>query len=71
VRAFGYTDGANTDHFVDDDDSIFEHDINRIAAAEVTFGCNPPDNDRYCPEEPVQRDQMASFLKRALSGAAG
>jgi hypothetical protein len=29
-------------------------------------GCNPPDNDRFCPEGPVTRGQMASFLVRAL-----
>ncbi|MGH8936715.1 MAG: PQQ-dependent sugar dehydrogenase, partial [Acidimicrobiia bacterium] len=45
---------------------IFEEDINRLAAAGITFGCNPPDNDRYCPDDPVLRDQMASFLARAL-----
>src|SRR5690606_959318 len=29
-------------------------------------GCNPPDNTSYCPTEDVRRDQMASFLARAL-----
>src|SRR5690606_3323142 len=27
----------------------------------------PPANDSYCPDEYVKRDQMASFLGRALS----
>ena len=53
---------TDDDHFVDDEDSIFEESINRIAAAGITTGCNPPENDRYCPEEPVRRDQMAKFL---------
>lgn len=66
VRAFGYTDPGPGDRFVDDDDSIFEADIDRLAAAGVTLGCNPPDNDRFCPTDPVRRDQMASFLGRAL-----
>jgi SpoIID/LytB domain protein len=69
VRAFAYTDGGEGDRFVDDDDSIFEADIDRLATAAVTFGCNPPDNDRYCPADAVRRDEMASFLDRALTGA--
>jgi hypothetical protein len=66
VRAFGYADGAGADQFTDDDGSVFESDIERMAAAGVTLGCNPPDNTRFCPGEPVQRGQMASFLTRAL-----
>jgi stage II sporulation protein D len=69
VRAFTYTDGGEGDRFVDDDESIFEADIDRLATAAVTYGCNPPDNDRFCPTDPVRRDQMASFLDRALTGA--
>ncbi len=65
-RAFNYP-ATGTDFFVDDDDSIFEADINAIADAGVTKGCNPPANDRYCPKDNVKRDQMASFLARALS----
>ena len=45
---------------------MFEDAINRIAAAGVTLGCNPPANDRYCPNEEIARDQMATFLTRAL-----
>lgn len=66
VRAFGYADPGDGDLFVDDDTSVFEGDIDRLATAGVTRGCNPPANDRFCPEEPVLRDQMASFLGRAL-----
>ncbi|MDX1622157.1 MAG: S-layer homology domain-containing protein, partial [Nitriliruptorales bacterium] len=29
----------------------------------ITLGCAP---DRYCPSETVRRDQMATFLRRAL-----
>lgn len=57
---------SNTDYFTDDDGSIFEGDINSIAEAGVTKGCNPPTNDLYCPSGLVKRDQMASFLSRAL-----
>ncbi|HEX2153013.1 MAG TPA: GerMN domain-containing protein [Acidimicrobiia bacterium] len=66
VRGFGYTDSGGGDLFVDDDDSIFEGDIDRLGTAGVTQGCNPPANDRYCPSDLVRRDQMASFLARAL-----
>lgn len=66
VRALGYTDDGGGDRFTDDDDSVFEADIDKLATAEVTLGCNPPDNDHYCPNDLVLRDQMASFLARAL-----
>lgn len=52
--------------FHDDDDSVFEADIERLAASGVTRGCNPPINDRFCPDDPVTRGQMAAFLHRAL-----
>jgi len=66
VRGFGYTDAGAGDLFIDDDSSIFEADIDRLGTAGVTKGCNPPDNTRYCPDNTVKRDQMASFLARAL-----
>lgn len=66
VRGFEYGDGGAGDWFVDDDSSMFEGDIDRLKVAGVTVGCNPPANTNFCPDEPVQRDQMASFLARAL-----
>src|SRR5690606_13149877 len=65
VRALGLPETDGTD-FVDDDHSIFEDDIERLAAAGITRGCNPPDNDRFCPEQPITRGQMAAFIVRAL-----
>ncbi len=65
VRALGLTDSGDTD-FIDDNDSIFEADIEKLAAAGITKGCNPPTNDRFCPDNPVTRGQMAAFLKRAF-----
>jgi hypothetical protein len=53
------------DHFVDDNNSIFEDDINAIAEAGITKGCNPPDNTRFCPNDMVSREAMAAFLRRA------
>ena len=57
--------------FRDDDGSIFEGDIERLAAAGITKGCNPPLNNRYCPNDSVTRGQMAAFLVRALDLPAG
>ncbi|MCH7979597.1 MAG: S-layer homology domain-containing protein [Acidobacteria bacterium] len=56
---------TNVEHFTDDDNSPFEDHINRIAEAKITLGCNPPTNDRFCPNDHVTRGQMAAFLKRA------
>jgi hypothetical protein len=65
VRALGYTD-TGTASFTDTAGSIFETDILKLATADVTRGCNPPDNDMFCPDAPVTRGQMAAFLVRAL-----
>lgn len=64
TRAYAYVPGE-ADQFVDDDTSVFERDIDALATAGVTRGCNPPANDRFCPNQPVTRQQMASFLTRA------
>ena len=53
--------------FIDDDGSIYEGSIEAIAAEGITRGCNPPTNDRYCPDDPVTRGQMAAFVVRALN----
>lgn len=54
-----------TDRFTDVPNNNPHHnDITWLADAGVTLGCNPPANTNYCPDQPVRRDQMASFLKR-------
>ena len=65
VRALNLT-ATNGTNFIDDNTSIFEEDINKLAAAGITKGCSPPVNDRYCPWSKVTRGQMAAFLARAL-----
>jgi hypothetical protein len=55
-----------TDWFVDDNGHTFEGDINAIATAGITKGCNPPANDRYCPDDEMTRGQLAAFLTRLL-----
>jgi hypothetical protein len=67
VRALGLTDDGAGNLFTDDDDSVFESDIDKLGTAGITKGCNPPDNTLYCPGATVKRDQMASFLARALN----
>ncbi len=57
---------AGTSSFTDIDSSIHKADIAALAAAGITAGCNPPANTLYCPRDPVTREQMASFLARAL-----
>ncbi len=66
VRALGYTDSGAGDLFTDDDGTIFEDNIDKLATAGVTKGCNPPTNDNFCPNDNVTRGQMAAFLRRAL-----
>jgi len=66
VRAFVYTDPGAGNWFSDDDGSVFEADIDRLRQAGVTKGCNPPENTLFCPGNEVRRDEMASFLGRAL-----
>ena len=65
VRAFGGEGPFDPapDAFVDDEGSIHEPDIDRIAILGVTRGCAP---SRYCPDDPVTRAEMASFLSRVL-----
>ena len=69
VRAKAYVDDGGGDLFVDDDGSTFEADIDKLGTAEVTRGCNPPTNDRFCPDDYVNRGQMAAFLQRATKRA--
>jgi hypothetical protein len=64
VRALGLA-GVGDDYFDDDAGSVFEAQINSLAASGITKGCNPPDNDEFCPDDPVTRGQMAAFLVRA------
>jgi len=42
----------------------FKADIDWLAAAGVTKGCNPPANTRFCPDDYVTRGQMAAFMHR-------
>ena len=54
--AFGFTDTGGSTH---------ESAIDALAEARITVGCSDAPA-RYCPNAPVTRAQMASFLHRAL-----
>jgi hypothetical protein len=51
--------------FTDSRGHLFEGAISRLAYAGITLGCNPPTNNRFCPDDEVTRGQMAAFLVRA------
>jgi hypothetical protein len=63
-RALGLADADAT--FSDTAGHVFADDAARLAGAGITRGCNPPENDRFCPDDVVTRGQMAAFLSRAL-----
>lgn len=65
TRALGLTDGRHQGFTDVPRGSTFDRDVRRLAAAGVTLGCNPPANDRFCPDDVVTREQMAAFLQRA------
>ena len=52
--------------FTDIGGSVHESNIIKVAEAGVTRGCNPPLNDRFCPDREVTREEMAAFITRAL-----
>lgn len=44
--------------------NTFHDDISWLADVGVTRGCNPPNNDEFCPDDAVTRAQMAAFMRR-------
>jgi hypothetical protein len=72
-RALGgmITPSGSAGSFVDTSDSPFAGDIAWLASTGITKGCNPPTNDRFCPDASVTRGQMAAFLHRALGDLIG
>ena len=56
IAAAGFTDVA--------DDSVFVADIQWMKDNDITRGCNPPANDRFCPSNNVTREQMSAFMHR-------
>src|SRR5690606_42088119 len=62
VRAMGL-EGSIANPFDDDDRSVHVDAIETLAAHGITAGCGPR---RFCPDAPVTRGEMASFLMRDL-----
>ena len=52
-------------NFLDDEGSVHEGAINALAIAGLTQGCNPSGNN-FCPNALITREQVATFLVRAL-----
>ena len=65
VRALGLPEVDPGDMFTDDDTSVFESDIDAVAAAGIADGCDA-NAGLYCPDDYVTRGQMTAFLHRAL-----
>ncbi len=59
-------DDIDPARFTDTQDSLFVNSTAWLAATEITVGCNPPDNNRFCPDDYVTRGQLATFLKRII-----
>ena len=55
---------TDRDFFTDDDGLPAEPAINALAAAGVVNGCG--DGSHYCPDEPVTRARMATYLSRGF-----
>ncbi len=64
VRAFDLEPGS-AGGFTDTAGSPHAANIDALAAAGITSGCSA-EPLRFCPDRPVSRGQMASFLARAL-----
>ncbi len=64
-RALGLAAPPSHIEFDDTQGHVFEFAIAKLAHAGITVGCNPPDNDRFCPDSDVTRAQMAAFMVRA------
>ena len=64
VRAFDL-EPAGPAGFTDTSGSVHNSNIDALAAARITSGCKL-DPLQYCPNRPVTRGQMATFLARAL-----
>lgn len=66
VRALGL-ETSEPAVFTDTVGSLFEREIGVLGGLGVSKGCNPPDNDQFCPTDPVTRGEMAAFLFRVAS----
>ncbi len=64
-RALGLTGDGGKDWFTDDNGSMFETEINRLAAAGILRGCDSSAS-KVCPDKPASREMVAAMFSRAL-----
>jgi hypothetical protein len=67
ARAFDVPSTAGPDRFTDIGASVHRQRINDVAARGFTGGCTAT---TYCPAAPVTREQMGSFLARAIGAGS-
>ena len=65
TRAFQLPPAETPAGFTDTEGNTHAANIDALAAAGITEGCST-EPLRYCPNQPVTRAQMATFLHRAL-----
>lgn len=64
ARAYGLT-ATGEPGFTDVEDSVFRTDIAALAGADLTRGCDPPANRRFCPDRTLSRAEAATLVARA------
>ncbi len=57
---------AASGRFVDDNGSRYEAPIETVVAAGIMTPCNPPKNNRFCPDARMDRGEMAKLLVRTF-----
>lgn len=53
-----------------DDDDVFADDVRWMWDNGITFGCNPPANTLYCPDDDTTRAEDAAFFHRFAESRA-
>jgi hypothetical protein len=69
IDAYPYllkAEGKTVWQFLDTGHSVHGENIEKIFAAGITRGCNPPTNNRFCPDSDITRGEMAAFIVRTL-----
>jgi hypothetical protein len=66
ARALQLTDRSGATAYDDVDGHLFEGVIDLIQTAGIAFGC---DAESFCPDRPLERDEMAEMLVRAFEYA--
>ena len=69
ARAFDLPSGTPSTFIDVDRQSVHADDIDALAATGITIGCNV-DGNRFCPDGPLTRGHLASFLRRAINYVA-